>query len=134
MNTGVELIAAERLRQVEEEGWTPEHDDRHEDGELACAAACYAIPHDERVQKVGGRPAQVEVWMLELLWPWWQEYRGPDMPNRWKPARATHSTVFAGVWNVQAADRIRELAKAGALIAAEIDRLQRASQPEPKPE
>ena len=41
--TGAELIAAERQRQVEQEGWTPEHDDEHADGALAQAAGCYAL-------------------------------------------------------------------------------------------
>jgi hypothetical protein len=36
-------VAAERRRQIEVEGWTPEHDDEHNAGELARAAACYAI-------------------------------------------------------------------------------------------
>ncbi len=40
--TGVELIAAERQRQMTAEGWTHEHDDEHDDGSLATAAACYA--------------------------------------------------------------------------------------------
>lgn len=44
----IELIAAERRRQVDVEGWTPEHDDMHSDGELASAAACYAMPEHER--------------------------------------------------------------------------------------
>lgn len=35
-------ILNERRRQIEVEGWTPEHDDEHEGGELAHAAACYA--------------------------------------------------------------------------------------------
>ena len=30
--TGAELIAAERRRQIEDEGWTPEHDVEHADG------------------------------------------------------------------------------------------------------
>ncbi|WAJ27589.1 Lar family restriction alleviation protein [Antarcticirhabdus aurantiaca] len=34
-------VLAERRRQVEAEGWTPEHDDQHEGGEIALAAACY---------------------------------------------------------------------------------------------
>lgn len=35
-------VLAERKRQIEEERWTPEHDDEHADGELAIAAAHYA--------------------------------------------------------------------------------------------
>lgn len=38
---GSELIATERQRQIEAEGWTPEHDDEHINGELADAAAIY---------------------------------------------------------------------------------------------
>lgn len=89
---GVELIAAERTRQVGVEGWSPEHDDEHGDGELAVAAACYAVPRGS----VAASAARAQHWPFE--------------PEAWKPG-----------------DRIRELAKAGALIAAEIDRLQRAN-------
>ena len=88
--TGVKLIAAERQRQIEKEGWTPEHDDQHENGELALAAACYAIPIKWRVR----------AHYLSELWPWALKW--------WKPTPD---------------NRIRELQKAGALIAAEIDRL-----------
>ena len=44
MNTGIELISKERQRQIEEEGWTPEHDNQHTEGELALVAALYATP------------------------------------------------------------------------------------------
>ncbi|WP_449255160.1 hypothetical protein [Bosea sp. (in: a-proteobacteria)] len=36
-------VLAERRRQVEVKGWTPEHDDTHDAGELARAGACYAL-------------------------------------------------------------------------------------------
>lgn len=36
--TALEDIAAERRRQIEVEGWAPEHDDLHRDGVLARAA------------------------------------------------------------------------------------------------
>ena len=36
-------VLAERRRQIEREGWTPEHDDEHNAGEMARAAACYAL-------------------------------------------------------------------------------------------
>lgn len=36
-------VQAERRRQVEAEGWTPEHDDEHSHGQIARAAACYAL-------------------------------------------------------------------------------------------
>lgn len=44
--TGVSLIAAERERQVTAEGWTPAHDDKHTDDELAIAAVIYAAEID----------------------------------------------------------------------------------------
>lgn len=37
-------VLAERQRQVSVEGWTPEHDDEHNDQSLALAAAWYATP------------------------------------------------------------------------------------------
>ncbi len=46
---GAERIAAERKRQIEVEGWTPEHDRQHSSGDLARAASCYAARwHSDR--------------------------------------------------------------------------------------
>lgn len=39
----LEDIAAERQRQIEVEGWTPEHDDQHDDESLIQAAAAYCL-------------------------------------------------------------------------------------------
>lgn len=98
--TGVELIAAERERQITEEHWTPTHDRIHADGELAQAAMLYACPPDLRQRSYDLTPEpQTGARLLDLYWP-----KGWDF----KPTPA---------------DRIRELVKAGALIAAEIDRL-----------
>src|ERR1035437_10469018 len=41
--TGLELIADERARQITEEGFTTEHDKQHDNGQLAAAAASYAL-------------------------------------------------------------------------------------------
>lgn len=99
--SGVELIAAERKRQVEEEGWTPEHDAEHVGNELAQAAACYAWP-------------PMRPHFVKAAWPWDREW--------WKPELFGVGSDGAE----QRLARVRVLAKAGALIAAEIDRLQRA--------
>lgn len=96
MKTGVELIKAERQRQIKEEGWTSEHDANHINGEIAVAAACYALPENYRQAEL------LPFSKVPLTWPWDGQY--------WKPTPQ---------------DRIRELVKAGALIAAEIDRLQK---------
>ena len=95
---GVERIAAERKRQTEKESWTAKHDDQWDDGELAKAAACYAMTEVTRKLPIGN----IKVSVREMLWPFGWVY--------WKPTPD---------------NRIRELEKAGALIAAEIDRLLR---------
>lgn len=97
MKTGIELITEERNRQIAEEGWSPEHDDEHINHEIAIAAVCYALPEEVHYPDMG-------IWVTERdeMWPWDLKW--------WKPSPN---------------DRVRELVKAGALIAAEIDRLQR---------
>lgn len=102
MKTGIELIAAERQRQISVEGWTPEHDDSHGKGEMANAAACYAATvRVFRSRQMAGRGYEPYTEYSDL-WPWHDDW--------WKPK-----------------DRIADLVRAGALIAAEIDRLQRAA-------
>lgn len=64
-NTIIEEIAAERRRQVEAEGWTPEHDDEHWGGEMAHAAASYACPL-----------------IQPYAWPWDPEWWKPTTPRR----------------------------------------------------
>lgn len=94
---GANLIAAERLRQLTQEGWTPAHDDAHTRAELSGAAACYAIAANELASpRPYLNPPNISLWPWEMKW--------------WKPGN----------------DPVRCLVKAGALIAAEIDRLQRA--------
>ncbi len=94
--TVLEEIAAERRRQIEVEGWTPEHDDLHAKGEMAGAASCYALyrSHVPSVVVMGED-------LIALLWPWDASW--------WKPK-----------------DRRRDLIRAAALIVAEIERLDRA--------
>ncbi len=118
--TGVELIAAERERQLVAEGWTPEHDDQHGFEELALAAACYAAPGNVYEGTVNNRVVKVED-----AWPWNAEDFKPDRDVRawiFKQGGSPHSTVVLNRQNLREG-RIRELVKAGALIAAEIDRL-----------
>lgn len=111
--SGVSLIAAERRRQVDEEGWTNDHDSEHRNGAMAKAAACYALPPKDRDVRsyedipLGGSTDRGNArYFMPSRWPWAAHF--------WKPCPD---------------DRVRELVKAGALIAAEIDRLQ-ADRPE----
>jgi hypothetical protein len=117
--SGVDLIAQERRRQIEVEGWDEKHDRwSHTDGELAVAACCYATPkplfvhevravqiNDSRGLEANGYRYDVEnVMDYYDPWPWDDEWDKRDKH-----------------------DRIRKLVIAGALLAAEIDRLQGCS-------
>jgi len=103
--SGVDRIAKERKRQISVEGWTSEHDDTHDREELAWAAICFAAPDevkkrkDTRYSPIGGEQRVMTSWVDP--WPWGSE-------NKQK----RHV-------------RVRQLEIAGALIAAEMDRLER---------
>lgn len=104
--TGAERIARERQRQHDAEGYLCTHDDTHTLGELALAAICYAAPRPIYIESRG----PVGTW-ISYQDPWpddWHDNRPHPNPRTWS-----------------ATDRIRALEKAGALIAAEIDRLLR---------
>lgn len=79
----ISAMLAERQRQIDVEGWTPEHDDGHTGGEIANAAADWA--------STGHHP---------VSWSWAKDKAGKT--------------------------RRRQLVIAGALIIAEIERLERA--------
>lgn len=67
-------VLAERRRQVEGEGWTPEHDDAHADGEIDRAAACYALRADMGEVNVELQPPR--------YWPWAASWWKPGNPRR----------------------------------------------------
>ena len=91
-------ILHERTRQRLEERYTEEHDDEHIRGEIATAAACYALTSQ------GGKEGTIQAM---LMWPW-------EM-DAFKPTRSE-----------------RDLIKAGALILAELERIERAKEREEK--
>ncbi|MGX8981755.1 hypothetical protein ACWWD0_14630 [Pseudomonas aeruginosa] len=74
-------VLAERRRQVEAEGWTPEHDDEHSHGQMARAAACYALAGSSAPND--GTAAL----LVSLAWPWDQQW--------WKPTSARRDLVKA---------------------------------------
>jgi hypothetical protein len=107
MSTSAALVGAERVRQVSAEGYSADHDDAHNSGQLASAAACYANPY--RLLVVPNRHSRA-----------WDGVGVPaPVPADWPWERAS--------WKPCPDDRLRELVKAGALIVAELDRLQRLS-------
>ncbi|HGM4185481.1 TPA: hypothetical protein ACKPET_000321 [Pseudomonas aeruginosa] len=81
-------VQAERRRQIEAEGWTPEHDDLYCAAELPRAAAAYILN--------GANDEAPAIWPFVAKW--------------WKPRDARSNYV-----------------RAGALILAEIERLDRAA-------
>ena len=95
-------IAAERRRQVEGEGWTTAHDDAHNHGEMAAAAACYAFVASTGKANVSAPRGCISIvslmWPRSWVWHWWKP----------KDAR-------------------RDLERAGALIVAELERRDRAA-------
>lgn len=90
-------VLAERQRQISVEGWTPEHDDEHTDGSLSIAAACYALVDVNRA-----RPGALSPYFLWKFTGWAASW--------WKPK-----------------DRRSNLVRAGALIVAEVERIDRAA-------
>lgn len=76
MSNAARDVLAERRRQVEVEGWTPEHDDEHSNGELAYAAAAYAVAS---VEKPG---TLVEASKLFMHTGWAKHWWKPSTPQR----------------------------------------------------
>ncbi|HHJ1578114.1 TPA: hypothetical protein ACQGTZ_000201 [Pseudomonas aeruginosa] len=74
-------VQAERRRQVTAEGWTPEHDDEHSHGQMARAAACYALAGSSAPND--GTAAL----LVSLAWPWDEQW--------WKPSTARRDMVKA---------------------------------------
>ena len=99
-------VMTERRRQIEAEGWTEGHDDEHTKGEMARAAATYALgaavdsPDRAVIDQFGREGAP---YYVHSMWPegWAREWFKPK-------------------------SRRRDLVKAAALILAEIERLDRA--------
>ncbi len=106
----IEDIIAERLRQTSAEGWSDAHDDEHHSGELARAAGWYALnasahAYNDVLGVADPYSVANEIFAEPdgfYAWPWPLDW--------WKPK-----------------NRRRDLVRAGALIVAEIERLDRAS-------
>lgn len=127
---GISYITVERARQVSEKGYTSEHDDVHAHQSLAAQAVYLATPVKaysitqlakgvvrwEEIRANGwhgkrlARPMPSRSFLLDADEP----IRGDDMGGQ--------DSLTAGELRAR---RVKELAKAGALIAAEIDRLLR---------
>lgn len=69
-------VLAERKRQIEQEGWTPAHDDQYLGGELAGASACYCLG-----------ALEIDWEAFENFWPWDGKW--------WKPVNKRRDLVKA---------------------------------------
>ncbi|MCX5516177.1 hypothetical protein [Kaistia algarum] len=81
INAARVLILRERLRQIEVEGWTADHDDEHEDGHLLRVAGIYlwhGTDKEAPIQKDG----------TPLSWPWDARW--------WKPKSRQRNLERAG--------------------------------------
>lgn len=112
MKTGIELIAIERKRQIEKEGFDEYHDYGHSNNELSLAAVCYATPKPLLIRDHDNGTTGITFYD-----PWPEEWA-----RKWdKRKRNEHLELIPHKRNKK--EIIHDLTKAGALIAAEIDRL-----------
>lgn len=106
MPDAVADVLAERCRQVRVEGFTADHDDQHYPGQLARAAACYALGASDAVD--GPERATMDTFgsegtphRIHSIWPFFKKWHKP-------------------------VSRRRDLVKAAAMLIAEIERIDRA--------
>ena len=97
MTEASHALLRERKRQIEKEGWLPNHDDEHDRNELGYAASCYADPSFINDGDLNYAPPKD--------WPW--------EDGSWKPKTYKENLI-----------------RAGALILAELDRLNRLEESE----
>jgi len=100
-------VQSERQRQISAEGWTPEHDDEHKEGEMCFAAAGYACAASDALQAIE------------------HQFDGDGQPTLNEPAPLPHRAPWPHGWVFKRAPVRRQLVKAGALILAEIERIDR---------
>lgn len=82
MSDFLNLVKAEREKQINKHGYTPEHDDKHWDGSIADAAACYANTINSNDE-------------LIPFWPWEPEYFKKEEHSRKKQLVIASSLIMA---------------------------------------
>lgn len=99
MHTAIIKTLEERQRQIHEEGFTAEHDDKHTGGELSEAAGAYALVTSDMLNGIFRRT----------------KHALRDWPKSWDIS-----------WCKPTTDPQRNIIKAMALLSAEYDRIERA--------
>lgn len=92
--TPLDMIKAERKRQIEVEGYTAQHDDQHSDGGMLTAANFYYL-------HALGRPLTYRPDGAPLGWPWGR--------SCWKPKNPERDLVRAGALCMAELDRLRRI-------------------------
>ena len=98
----IELIVAERVRQIEVEDHLLAHDDEHTEGQMALLAAAYAMSSWAPISPTRSKNTTGYM-VLEYVEDFLRAYG----------------------WNFKPKDPIRDLVRAGALILAELERQMR---------
>lgn len=88
MSKAIDDVIAERARQRSQEGWTEAHDDEHDGGELAQAAACYIVESSVNLPKN----------IISDYWPWSREW--------WKPKGRRRNLVRAAALLIAELERM----------------------------
>lgn len=103
MKKGIDLIAEERQRQIDVEGYSAQHDSQHNASDFVYAAISYAESAIVGINCIEiGNTNETEIMLRKVE-------MGKNYPFGWDFKPSTN---------------VRDLVKAGALIAAAIDRLQ----------
>lgn len=110
MKTGTDLIREERAKQITR-GFSEDHDKQHDDGALALNAAILASPQVLYQKEKFANSESIQAMRVSDSW---------RLPNP-----AFRGNVIIDNSHLDKRERIKQLVVAGALIAAEIDRLQK---------
>lgn len=92
MSKAINDVLAERKRQQQVEGWTPEHDDEHRAGDLARAGATYAM--------AAGIAAGGDTSALPAPYDW------PWEPQCWKPTNSRRDLIKAAALLIAEIERL----------------------------
>jgi hypothetical protein len=117
ISIGIKKITKERMRQINIEGFGPSHDDEHGESELALAACCYATPKKIYIEDERANEKRFsDPWPFDGKW---------DKRYQCGECKGIGANYIPNPKSYTDVERIDLLVKAGALIAAEIDRLER---------
>lgn len=116
MSNAIDSVLFERQRQINAEGWSAEHDDEHDGGALIEAAVCYASHAAARGWTFATAPDE-----YRSEWPF------PKDRKVFGHGDVTWPKGWSWQW-WKPKDPRRDLVRAAALLIAEIERLDRATQ------